>query len=291
MSFEHGQRVLETLQHGATRVVVRETPLYRELVFVRGRREQSQTRVAPRSLRSGWPCVDGFHLAALAAGDVRRVLFVGCGGGLAPLQFRRAYPSAEIDVVDVSAVVVALACRWFGLVVDGRLRVYIDDGRAFLRSRAAETYDIVVSDVWTVGSIPVPFVSEEYWHECRRVLRAGGCLAANLGGTLSDRDDPVHRIAAGAARAFGKDSVRLVAVPDPGELPTDLRLDLRRNALLLAQAADELAPRGELRSRTTSVDLAWLVHLSRIADSPALAASGDIWPFHDDDVCNTVQVV
>ena len=68
-----------------------------------------QTRAERSGLRGGTRYTDGFHLAALSAGDVKRVLFIGGGGCIGPRQFAASYPDAQIDVVEVDAQIAALA--------------------------------------------------------------------------------------------------------------------------------------------------------------------------------------
>jgi SAM-dependent methyltransferase len=263
-------RLLATARDCGVQIIVREGSFYRELVLARGTREQSQTRMVPTSLRSGWPCTDGFHLAPLIADKTDRILFLGCGGGLAPRQFRRAYPLAQIDVVEISERVLELAQRWFDFVPDQRLRCHVTDGRTYLESLPDGALDIVISDVWSAGDVPVRFVSKEYWSELRRVLRPGGCTVANLAGIPTAHEDPIHRVLAGAADAFGHDSVRLLGVPDPGESPSAMRLDLLRNVLLLCRKAERLPTSEALRTASDGIDLPWLIHASRIASAATI---------------------
>jgi SAM-dependent methyltransferase len=122
----------------------------------------------------------------------RRAHVLGLGGGCIPSSLHRGFPGLLIDCTEIDPVVVEVARGFFGFAPDERLRVFVQDGRAFLRDRAAaEPYDIVFLDAFRgVGFAPLRLSSREFLQECRAQLAPGGVLVANVlrrGGLLSER--------------------------------------------------------------------------------------------------------
>lgn len=111
----------------------------------------------------------------------RRVLIVGLGGGVLPRAVRRLYPDADIDSVELDPAVAAVARSHFGFAPDARSRVFIDDGRVFVRKqrRAGARYDVVLVDAFEKDYIPEHMLSREFLAELKGVLAPGGVVAAN----------------------------------------------------------------------------------------------------------------
>ncbi len=87
----------------------RMAPVARQLRF--GKYVQGAVFVHPWQQRgrehwSAAPYTDLFHLTKLFAPELKRVLFVGGGVGVGPRSFRRHYPQAQIDLVEIDPVVV-----------------------------------------------------------------------------------------------------------------------------------------------------------------------------------------
>jgi hypothetical protein len=92
----------------------REAPVARQLRL--GRYVQGAIFVHPWQQRgrehwSAVPYTDLFHLARLFTPGLERVLFIGGGVGVGPRSFRRHYPEARIDLVEIDPAVVELAGR------------------------------------------------------------------------------------------------------------------------------------------------------------------------------------
>ena len=66
-----------------------------------------------------------------------------------------------------------MAREYFALPDDERIRMFIDDGRAFV-GYCAETYDLIIIDAFDDDHIPRPLLTEEFLRECRERLSADG---------------------------------------------------------------------------------------------------------------------
>ena len=95
---------------------------------------------------------------------------IGLGGGVLPRFLNEVYPDIEIDVVEVDPRVTELARRYFGFKESPRLRVFEDDGRAFVKQRGHK-YDMVFLDAFKGGSVPYHFKTVEFYREIAQSLR------------------------------------------------------------------------------------------------------------------------
>ena len=167
------------------RILVRDNGPFRYLQFNLGR----QTRM----LRSdpygpGLDYTDAFHIAPLYRPQIRRVLFIGLGGGTAAKQFSRFYPDALVDVAEVDPKVVEVAQRFFAVEPGERLRIHVQDGRTFL-ARSQETWDLIVIDAYTTNrygdTIPAHLTSREFFDLVASRLNDGGIAHFHSAFTVS----------------------------------------------------------------------------------------------------------
>ncbi len=110
-----------------------------------------------------------------------RILMIGLGGGVLPRFLNEAYPDIEIDVVEMDARVTELARRYFDFKESSRLRVFEDDGRAFIKQRG-QRYDMVFLDAFKGGSVPYHLKTIEFYREIAQSLKEEGILVTNLYG-------------------------------------------------------------------------------------------------------------
>jgi len=128
--------------------------------------------------------VNYLHLPIALKSDPHRALVIGLGGGSLVKRMWRDYPGLEIDTVEIDAQVVDIAREYFALPDDDRIRVFVDDGRAFLGC-CDETYDIIVVDAYDDDHIPRPLLTDEFLRTCRDHLSADGAIAYNFIGAVS----------------------------------------------------------------------------------------------------------
>jgi spermidine synthase len=141
---------------------------------------ESEVEIAePHRSRSGY--TNYFHLAFLPKPVMRRVLFIGAGGGVGPRTFHGHDPAMEIDVVDIDAKVLELARDKFFLEDSPQIKLIPADGRMFVRSAKPGTYDAIILDAFSIGGrIPFHLVTREFIALCRDRLTPGGVFLMNI---------------------------------------------------------------------------------------------------------------
>jgi spermidine synthase len=128
--------------------------------------------------------VNYLHLPLAVKPDPQSALVIGLGGGSLVKRMWRDYPSLVIDAVEIDEQVVEIAREYFALPDDERIRVFVDDGRAFL-GYCTETYDLIVVDAFDDDHIPRPLLTEEFLLACKDHLAADGALAYNFIGAVA----------------------------------------------------------------------------------------------------------
>ncbi|CAG8813987.1 9341_t:CDS:1, partial [Racocetra persica] len=83
--------------------------------------------------------------------------------------------NVELDVVELDPVVYDFAINYFNLKHEHK--IYLQDGRKFIDNADAQTYDYVLHDVFTGGSVPSALFSIEALEQIKRILKTNGVLA------------------------------------------------------------------------------------------------------------------
>lgn len=123
---------------------------------------------------------------ALLAPRPRHILMVGLGGGSLVKFCHRHFPEARITVLEVRADVIALRTQFQVPPDDARLRVLHCDAADWLaRAGAGATHasgdvDVLLVDGFDATGLPAALTSASFYAHCRRALRPGGVLAANI---------------------------------------------------------------------------------------------------------------
>jgi len=121
---------------------------------------------------------DYFNMGFAFNPAIDSVLFIGGGGFSGPKQFLEYYPGASIDVVEIDPDVVRVAREYFGVPEDPRLRVFVEDGRAFLGG--AGRYDLIVLDAYSKSYVPFHLMTLEFFEALEEHLNPGGVIVSNL---------------------------------------------------------------------------------------------------------------
>jgi spermidine synthase len=109
----------------------------------------------------------------------RHIVMVGLGGGsLAKFCFRH-FPHARITVLELRADVIALRAQFCVPADDARFTVVHADATAWL-ARGAGDVDVLVVDGFDAAGLPPALGSARFYADCRRALRDGGVLVANI---------------------------------------------------------------------------------------------------------------
>lgn len=130
----------------------------------------------------GLEYVDFFHMPMILRAGLRRILFIGLGGGSGPTQFLDDYPQVEVDVVEIDPDVVRLAAEMFAFESSSRCRVHVNDGLTFLET-TDESWDVIIIDAYMIerGDLVVPreLTTESFFELCRLHLNPHGILVFN----------------------------------------------------------------------------------------------------------------
>lgn len=151
--------------------------------------DATETRVSLKDpLRGHFEYTEFFHLAWLWNTNIQRVLMIGLGGGSAQLSFAHHYPTVKIDSVEIDPVVVRVAKDYFQFKESDRQRVFVEDGRMFLR-RTTNHYDVIILDAYVQGrygsSIPQHLATREFFELARNRLTTNGIVAYNVIGSMN----------------------------------------------------------------------------------------------------------
>ena len=110
---------------------------------------------------------------------VRRVAILGNAGGTVARAYRRLYPQARIDGVEIDPKVSSVGERFFGLEPGPLLHLYNEDARPFLLAHNYR-YDIICVDAYRQPYVPFYLATREFYQLVRSRLRPGGVVALNV---------------------------------------------------------------------------------------------------------------
>jgi spermidine synthase len=165
-------------------IMVIQNGQFRDLWFVRNNEFFLQSRIDwenPQSLVLVYSEMTLAHL--LFQPEPKRVLVIGLGGSVIPNFYRKYFPSAWIDAVDIDGKVIDAAKKYFFLRESSQLKVHEGDGRVFVQSKIGkEKYDFIVLDAFKSGSIPYHLKTAEFYKELQSILAPGGVVSSNLYG-------------------------------------------------------------------------------------------------------------
>lgn len=116
---------------------------------------------------------------ALFVPDPRHILMVGLGGGSLAKFCYRHFPGTRITVLEISAEVIALRDQFCVPADDARLRIVHTDAADYIGAAPA-SFDVVLVDGFDAAGMPEALGSAQFYGACRRALRPGGVLVANI---------------------------------------------------------------------------------------------------------------
>lgn len=116
---------------------------------------------------------------ALFVPQPRHILMVGLGGGSLVKFCYRHFPAARITVLEISAEVIALREQFCVPPDDARLRIVHADAAGYIAA-APGSCDVILVDGFDAAGMPPALGSAAFYQSCRRALRDGGVLVANL---------------------------------------------------------------------------------------------------------------
>jgi SAM-dependent methyltransferase len=108
------------------------------------------------------------------------VLHLGGGGLTLPRYVAATRPGSAQRVVERDAALVELVRRELPLARECRPRIRIGDAREAVDTMRADSFDVVIGDVFAGAAIPVGLTTVEFLTAVARVLRPGGCYLQNV---------------------------------------------------------------------------------------------------------------
>ncbi|PPD49341.1 MAG: spermine synthase [Methylobacter sp.] len=131
-------------------------------------------------------------------------LIIGLGGGSITKHLLQHFPDCRLTVVESRKGVVKIARSHFGLPLDPRLKIIVDDGGHYVRNRAEthrERYGLMVVDAFDHEGMAASISNQAFFDACQAMLKDDGILVINLWGGTSN---PAFQSAAlWLGRAFG----------------------------------------------------------------------------------------
>jgi spermidine synthase len=128
-----------------------------------------------------------FHLAWLWYGKITNVLMVGLGGASTQRAFEHDYPGVQMETVEIDPAVLRVAKEYFHFQESPRQRVFLEDGRVFLR-RTQKQFDAIFMDAYSQNRygafLPQHLVTKEFFTLASSHLTTNGVLAYNVMGTM-----------------------------------------------------------------------------------------------------------
>lgn len=151
-----------------------------------------------------------------------RALQIGLGIGVSAKSLTEA--GVLVDIVELDPAVYEFAISYFQLPPPHA--IYLEDGHQFLINKANEsTYDYILHDVFTGGTVPSALFSQEALLLCKRTLKPNGILALNyVGGVLSPYNTSFALITSTLQSVFSQVRIFTEEFHDPSDLSSLVNL-------------------------------------------------------------------
>lgn len=171
-------------------------------------------------------------------------LIIGLGGGSLTKHLLHHFPECRLKAVEYRGNVVKIARSHFGLPLDPRLKVIIDDGAKYVRQRTesqSEQYSLMFIDAFDHEGMATSICNHAFFDACKALLKKDGMLVINLWGGINK---PLfQQVALWLGRTF---DWRILFLPVKGrgniiglafnkEAPLHSMKDLRTRAIILEQ--------------------------------------------------------
>ena len=238
---ENPERLIYSKDSLYNRILVYEEGFVRTLRLGADTSARMQSSIDVRDLKSHLLEYTQLSFAGLLLNNnPQKVLIIGLGGGVIPREMHGYFPETEIDVVEIDSEVVEAAKKFFFFQADETLRVYVSDGRVFVRRQAAKkpspAYDMVILDAFSNEYIPFHMTTREFLQQVAAILHPKGVVVANVfrKNQLFDAGIQTFRAVYGRCYVFlGRHVTNAILVsPGPEVSDLDLNMALERANLL-----------------------------------------------------------
>jgi len=113
-------------------------------------------------------------------------LIIGLGGGSLAKHLLHHFPECQLRAVEYRKSVVRIARSHFGLPLDPRLKIIVDDGGHYVCQRAEterEHYSLLFVDAFDHEGMAESICNEAFFEACKLLLKKDGMLIINLWGS------------------------------------------------------------------------------------------------------------
>lgn len=114
----------------------------------------------------------------------KSILIIGLAAGTIAKQYASVYPDEKMDGVEIDPAIVRIGREFFAMD-EPNLRVFVNDGRAFLHGTNAK-YDVIIVDAYRQPYVPFHLATVEFFQELLPHLTSRGVVAVNAAGTAND---------------------------------------------------------------------------------------------------------
>lgn len=171
-------------------------------------------------------------------------LVIGLGGGSLTKHLLHHFPDCRLKVVEYRKSVVKVARSHFGLPLDQRLKIIVDDGGSYVRQRTeahAERYSLLLIDAFDHENMAESIANQDFFDACKMVLKKDGILVINLWG---GNDNPLFTQCAEWLDCTFNQKILFLPVRERGNViafafnedaPVFILKQLRQHALALEQ--------------------------------------------------------
>jgi len=156
----------------------------RSLHFGSSSRQSSISVTDPESLHL--PYTRAMTSWLLFKETVDDALILGLGGGSLARHLLFHFPECHLRAVEYRASVVKIARSHFGLPLDTRLKVIVDDASSYVRHHAQseeDQHDLILIDTFDSEGMADSVISAAFFDACKILLKADGILVINLWGS------------------------------------------------------------------------------------------------------------
>ena len=92
----------------------------------------------------------------------KNILMIGLGGATIPKALNVLLPFAKLDIVEINGDLAEIAQKYFAFQPNDNTNIFIEDGFSFVKRTKAESYDLIIVDVFDNDYIPPPFLTLEF---------------------------------------------------------------------------------------------------------------------------------
>jgi spermidine synthase len=114
------------------------------------------------------------------------LLMIGLGGGILPKYFLNTFPACQVKVIEYRRNVVKIARSHFGLPLDPRLKIKVEDGALYTRRQSVNhsaQHDLIMIDAFDHEGMAEAVIHTDFFDSCKTLLTDDGVLVMNLWGT------------------------------------------------------------------------------------------------------------